>query len=118
MFSIEFYIEGEVEVEAVKPKRSWVDEALERKYEGKELVGFDVALEKVVDAKDAIEAAKILQPLLRQNLVLVDPRKAEVVEIAEERGEKVIRILMPNCEVKIKRHYVEIMPPSVYLEMG
>ena len=103
-------------MEAVKPKRSWVDEALERKYNGEELAGFEVALEKVADAKDAVEAAKILQPLLRQNLIIIDPRKAEALEIVEERGEKVIRLMLSHYEIKIKRGYCEILPPAVYIE--
>jgi len=104
-------------MEAVESKRkSWVDEALERIMEGKELAGFDVAVEKAIDAKDVKEAMKYLMPLLRQSLILIDPAKIEAIEVTKEYEHKIIRILLPHYEVKIKPTYAEVLPLSIYIE--
>ena len=61
---------------------------------------------------------KYIMPLLRQSLVLINPAKVEAIEITEEHGEKVIRVFMEHCEVKIKSTYAEVLPPAMYIEMG
>jgi len=104
-------------MEAVDHKqKSWVDEMLEKRIKGKELAGFDVAVEKAIDAKDVKEAMKYLMPLLRQSLILIDPAKIEAIEVTKEYDYKVIRILLPHYEVKIKPTYAEVLPLSIYIE--
>lgn len=89
-------------------KKSKILEILKRKYDGAPLAGFDTVLELVMSARSAREASKLLMPLLRQRLVLINPDSVEAIEVLEEKGEPVIKVHLLSKEVKITKHEVSI----------
>ncbi len=94
-------------------------EKIERKYDG--LLDFAKDFEKIVSlavesARNAEEFAKIMAPLLRKSLVWVKPERVDAVSVAIERGDVVVRLRMPSCEIKVTKYYAEVLEPSVYIE--
>ena len=96
-------------MQEVKTKRKpRILETLKRKYDGSEIKGFDIVLDLIMNARTAKEAAKLLMPLLRQRLVLINPDNVEAIEVLEEKGEPVIKVHLLSKEVKITKHEVAI----------
>lgn len=95
-----------------KPK---VLEVLKKKYEGvEEIKGFDIAIDMVMNARDVSEAVKILTPLLRQRLVLINPEYVEAIEIVMEYEEPAIKLYLRTKEVTITRYEVRVESILVY----
>jgi len=101
-------------VKQVKEKpKSMVEELLKRKYEGVKIAGFDEIIEILPNTRDAKEATKLLMPLLRQKLVLVNPEHVETVEIVERRGEVAIEVRLLSTDIVITRNDIEVMAKSI-----
>jgi len=102
-------------MQEVKTKRKpRILETLKRKYDGSEIRGFDVILDMVMNARTAKEATKLLMPLLRQRLVLINPERTEAVEIVEERNEPVIKVHLLTKVVRITRYEITVEPVLIY----
>lgn len=95
-------------------RKSKVLEVLKKKYDGLEIKGFDTAIDMVMNAKNVREAVKILVPLLRQRLVLINPECVEAIEIIDEHGKPAIKLYLLTKEVTITKNDVRVESTLIY----